>query len=153
RDQRATSVWRRKKDERKPTPTHDGTIPRRVWRSRSRVAPSRAGSLFVRALSHGAAFADTARARREHEQSSSTPICNVANRSVGERSRAKRSRLEGRAVTLDAIIERKLPLIIETFVSEVRVYQLVPGQKSNTEIANQVEAFLSALIYALRRGH
>ncbi len=56
-------------------------------------------------------------------------------------------------MTLDQIIEKKLARIIETFVSEVRVYQLVPGHKSNTEIANQIEAFLSAVIYALRRGH
>jgi hypothetical protein len=56
-------------------------------------------------------------------------------------------------MTLDTIIEKKLPLIIETFVSEVRVYQLVPGNKTNVEIANQVEAFLSAVVYALRRGH
>lgn len=56
-------------------------------------------------------------------------------------------------MTLDTLIEKKLPLIIETFVSEVRVYQLVPGNKTNVEIANQVEPFLSAVIYALRRGH
>ena len=56
-------------------------------------------------------------------------------------------------MTLDAIIERKLPLIVETFVSEVRVYQLVGGHKTNAEIANQIEPFLSAIIYALRRGH
>jgi len=56
-------------------------------------------------------------------------------------------------MTLDVLIEKKLPLIIETFVSEVRVYQLVPGNKSNVEIANQIEAFMSAVVYALRRGH
>ncbi len=56
-------------------------------------------------------------------------------------------------MTLDSIMEKKLPLILETFVSEVRVYQLVPGHKSNTEIANQIEPFLSAVVYALRRGH
>ena len=56
-------------------------------------------------------------------------------------------------MTLDAVIERKLSLIVETFVSDVRVHQLVPGHRSGAEIGNQIESLLGAIVYALRRGH
>jgi hypothetical protein len=56
-------------------------------------------------------------------------------------------------MTLDAIIENKMALILETFVSEARVYQIVPPNKSNADIQNQLESFLSAIVFSLRRGH
>jgi hypothetical protein len=55
--------------------------------------------------------------------------------------------------TLDSIIEQKRSLILETFVSEVRVYRLAPAQRTNMEIADRLGDYLNAVVGALRRGH
>jgi hypothetical protein len=55
--------------------------------------------------------------------------------------------------TLDSILEQKRGLILETFVSEVRVYRLAPPQRTNSEIADSLGDYLSAVVGALRRGH
>ena len=55
--------------------------------------------------------------------------------------------------TLDSIIEQKRSLILETFVSEVRVYRLAPAQRTNMEIADRLDDYLNAVVGALRRGH
>ena len=55
--------------------------------------------------------------------------------------------------TLDSILEQKRSLILETFVSEVRVYRLAPPQRTNAEIADHLGDYLSAVVGALRRGH
>jgi hypothetical protein len=55
--------------------------------------------------------------------------------------------------TFDSIIEQKRSLILETFVSEVRVYRLAPAQRTNSEIADRLDDYLSAVVGALRRGH
>ena len=55
--------------------------------------------------------------------------------------------------TLDSILEQKRSLILETFVSEVRVYRLAPAQRTNSEIADRLGDYLSAVVGALRRGH
>ena len=55
--------------------------------------------------------------------------------------------------TLDLIIEHKRTLILETFVSEVRLYRLAPVQKPNAEIAYRLDEYLRAVSHAIRRGH
>ena len=55
--------------------------------------------------------------------------------------------------TLDSILEQKRSLILETFVSEVRVYRLAPPHLANAEIADRLGDYLSAVVGALRRGH
>jgi hypothetical protein len=55
--------------------------------------------------------------------------------------------------TLHSIIEGKQSLILETLVSEVRVYHLAPGQRTNAELAACLGDYLNAVAVALRRGH
>jgi hypothetical protein len=55
--------------------------------------------------------------------------------------------------TLDTIIEQKRALIVEMFVSEVRIYRLAPAHKTNEEIAHNLDDYLSAIAHVLRRGH
>lgn len=55
--------------------------------------------------------------------------------------------------TLHVLLEQKRSLILEMCVSEVRVYRLAPPRRTNAEIAGRLDAYLGAVIGALRRGH
>ena len=55
--------------------------------------------------------------------------------------------------TFDCLLEQKRSLILETTVSEVRVYRLAPPKRTNVEIAGRLDAYLNAVVGALRRGH
>lgn len=54
---------------------------------------------------------------------------------------------------LDSIIRQKQTLIVETFVSELRLYRLTPAHASNAELANHLDEFLLGVADAVGRGH